>query len=355
MLTRKELLQRTGISGATLNQYIALGIVPEPVTEAPAAGRDHQVVRIETVRRLREEGLSMAEIAAIFRKAPEPQGLPESQSPEDQPSRGALENEHPQFTPICALVADLQDSERIRAELPPQEYFELINHIWRMGESVVREYPATQGKHPGDGMVLYFVPQPGRSYVLDAVLCAKELQLNMRRIGKDWQLHKNWTNELYLNIGLSEGGEWFGAYHSAGNVEFTVLGGDTVEHARWLSGFARCGAVWVTKNLIGKLSPDERKMFRLGIRRINDDGREILDPASYSRFSDLAEFDSMEREALPDVAALAVTEVLEVARAEVLLRPDGQICPVEYGPPQWDGLIESGNSNFSLSEPDISA
>ncbi len=318
MLTRKELLQRTGISRATLNQYIALGILPEPVgEETPAAGRDDHVMRIETVRRLREEGLSIAEIVAKFGTAPETGGPPGSHSPVDPPGRGALENQHPRFTRICALVADLQDSARIRVELPPQEYFELINQIWRMGETVLRSYPATQGKHPGDGMVLYFVAQPSRSYVLDAVLCAKELQVNMRRISREWQLHKNWTNQLYLNIGLSEGVECFGAYHSAGNVEFTALG-DTLEHARWLSGFARCGAVWVTKNLIGKMSPDERKMFRLGIRRINDDGREILDPASYSRFSDLAGFDSMERETLPDIATLAVTEVLDVATGDVM-------------------------------------
>ncbi len=35
--------------------------------------------------------------------------------------------------------------------------------------------------------------------------------------------------------------------------------GDTINHADRLSDHARFGAVWVTKNLIGKLSPEERE------------------------------------------------------------------------------------------------
>ena len=72
-----------------------------------------------------------------------------------------------------------------------------------------------------------------------------------------------WVNELYLNIGLNEGEEWFGTYRTATTVEFTVLG-DTINHAGRLSDFARYGAVWATKNLIGKHSQRSAKAGRPG-------------------------------------------------------------------------------------------
>lgn len=41
--------------------------------------------------------------------------------------RDLLRNWRPYVTPRAALVADLQNSVQIYAELPPDEYFELIN------------------------------------------------------------------------------------------------------------------------------------------------------------------------------------------------------------------------------------
>ena len=217
-------------------------------------------------------------------------------------------------------VADLQDSVKICAELPPDEYFELINQIWHMAENVLRRYHATQGKHAGDGMVSYFFPQPDRNYLLNAFVSAKELQQKMRELSHEWQLRKNWTNELYLNIGLNEGEEWFGTYHTATNVEFTVLG-DTINHAGRLSDFARYGAVWATKNLIAKLSPEEREGICFGIRRVHEEDREIWVPATYSRLSNLIDLGNGKFEKFRDIATLAIAEIREITREDGTSRP----------------------------------
>lgn len=42
-----------------------------------------------------------------------------------------LQQRLPTLTSFSVLVADLQDSIRICAELPPEEYFELVNSIWK--------------------------------------------------------------------------------------------------------------------------------------------------------------------------------------------------------------------------------
>jgi DNA-binding transcriptional MerR regulator len=74
LISSKEILIKTGISRATLNNYIALGILSKPLVRQPTVGEDDARVlgyfpdsaleRIEQVRRMKAEGLSMADIVA---------------------------------------------------------------------------------------------------------------------------------------------------------------------------------------------------------------------------------------------------------------------------------------------------
>lgn len=230
----------------------------------------------------------------------------------DEVIRNLLKKHLPVLTDVAVLVADLQSSVRICIELPPEEYFELINQIWASMEPIFRKYYGTHGKHVGDGMVYYFFPQPDCNYIFNALMCAQEMKSTMRKISKEWQLRKNWMNELYLNTGLNEGHEWLGIFHIETKVEFTVLG-DTINHAARLSDFARGGAIWATKNLLGKLTADERRRVKFGIRRRDADGREVFVSAFYSRVSELAYLnDAARNEKLNEISALPVTEIIEV-------------------------------------------
>lgn len=229
----------------------------------------------------------------------------------DEVIRNLLKKRLPILTDVAVLVADLQNSTRICTELPPEEYFELINQIWATMEPIFRKYYGTHGKHVGDGMVHYFFPQPDCSYILNALVCAYEIKAAMQKISKEWQIRKNWLNELYLNTGLNEGQEWLGVFHSQTKVEFTVLG-DTINHAARLSDFARSGTIWATKNLLGKLSTVERHRIDFGIKRKNYDGHEMLVSSSYSRISELLDLSEQKYDKLRDIAALPVTEILGI-------------------------------------------
>ena len=76
MLTSKDVLERTGISRATLNNYIATGLLPRPEVLPPnpqdgAAPRigyfpDGTDQRVLEIQRLKREGWSIARIAAHF-------------------------------------------------------------------------------------------------------------------------------------------------------------------------------------------------------------------------------------------------------------------------------------------------
>jgi adenylate cyclase len=234
----------------------------------------------------------------------------------DMVIRNLLSRRLPVLTELAVLVADLQDSVKICSELPPDEYFELINEIWSTAGEVFRKYYGTYGKHVGDGMVYYFFPQPDCSYIINALTCAQELKLAIARISKEWQLRKNWTNELYLNTGLNEGQEWLGTFQTATTVEFAVLG-DTINHTARLSDFARFGQIWATKNFIGKVPDDERKRVKFGVHRTGADGQRLFVDSTYSRLCNLVDLDSGRYEKLRDIGGLPVTEIVNLAPAAV--------------------------------------
>lgn len=225
--------------------------------------------------------------------------------------RDLLKKRRPYLTPMAVVVADLENSVQICAELPPEEYFELINDIWGAMEPFLRKFYATHGKHVGDGMVYYFFPQPDCNYVMNAIRCAKEMQKTIAEISRAWRKRKNWTNELKLNIGLVEGQEWFGTYQTPTHIEFTVLG-DTMNIAGRLSDFAVDGTVWVTKNMLGQLTGKTREKVNFGIRRRAEDGSDVLVPSTYSRVSNLIDLDDPKNYKFHDIAVLTVAEVLDV-------------------------------------------
>ncbi|GBE52510.1 adenylate cyclase 1 [bacterium BMS3Bbin14] len=196
-----------------------------------------------------------------------------------------LRNRMPSLVSLGVLVADLQDSVKISAELLPGQYFELINGLWEVVGPTFERYGGIYGKHAGDGMLYYFIHKNDGNYLMNALDCALEVREVVSEFSSRWRAKKSWNNELFLNTGINEGQEFFGTIHSARNVEFTALG-DTINIAGRLSEFARNGEIWTTKNLISKLSQEERETICFGIYQKNRSGR-IFIRDSFSRISDL--------------------------------------------------------------------
>jgi class 3 adenylate cyclase/DNA-binding transcriptional MerR regulator len=230
----------------------------------------------------------------------------------DQVIQSLLSKRLPVMTPLAVLVADLQNSVRICSELPPDEYFMLINQIWATMGPILRKYIGTHGKHVGDGVVYYFFPQAESNYLFNALACADELRQAMRKISAEWQLKKNWLTELQLNIGLHEGQEWLGSFQSANHIEFAVLG-NTINQASRLSDFARHGSIWATKDLVSKLSTDERSRVEFGILRKSQENGDRFVPSSYAQIESLLDLTQDKHEKIRDISQLAVTEVRRVS------------------------------------------
>ena len=221
-----------------------------------------------------------------------------------------LKQRMPSLVSLCVLVADLQDSVKISAELPPAEYFELINQLWKTLSGSFQKYHGINGKHAGDGALYYFLKKPKSNYMLDTLCCAFELREKVKKIDYEWKNRKGWLNNLFLNIGINEGKEFFGAVQSASNLEFTALG-DSINYAGRLSDLARYGGIFVTKNTINKLSAEELKSVRYGIRRKEGD-REVFIERSFSRVLDLLESTDHRYSKFQDIATLPVAEIVEI-------------------------------------------
>ena len=226
----------------------------------------------------------------------------------DQVIQSLLSKRLPVMTPLAVLVADLQNSVRICSELPPDEYFELINQIWSTMGPILRKYTGTHGKHVGDGVVYYFFPQPESNYLFNSIACANELRAAMRNISSEWQLRKNWFTELQLNIGLHEGQEWLGTFQSANHVEFAVLG-NTINQAARLSDFARQGSIWASKSLLSKLTAEERSLVEFGVTRKSEENGDRFVTSCYAQVESLVDLRQDRFEKLRDIAQLAVAEV----------------------------------------------
>ncbi|WP_114638765.1 adenylate/guanylate cyclase domain-containing protein [Polynucleobacter necessarius] len=234
----------------------------------------------------------------------------------DQVIQSLLSKRLPVMTPLAVVVADLQNSVRICSELPPDEYFALINEIWATMGPVLRKYTGTHGKHVGDGVVYYFFPQAESNYLFNAIACADELRLAMRKISSNWQHKKNWFTELQLNIGLHEGQEWLGSFQSANHIEFAVLG-NTINQASRLSDFARHGSIWATKDLISKLSDDERSRIEFGVLRKSQENGDRFVPSSYAQIEPLIDLKQDKHEKLRDIAQLPVAEIKRVSHTRL--------------------------------------
>jgi len=220
-----------------------------------------------------------------------------------------LRNKMPTLVSLCVLIADLQNSTKISAELLPAQYFELINELWQSVGPTFEKYNGIYGKHAGDGMLYYFIDKPENNYLINAVNCAIEIREVMKELSSKWRLRKGWDNELFLNTGINEGQEFFGTIKSANNIEFTALG-DTINIAGRLSEFARNGEIWTTKNLISRISQEERNIIRFGVHHENQTGK-IFIRNSFSRISDIMKEDNPHFSHLSAIAGLPITEIKE--------------------------------------------
>ncbi len=209
----------------------------------------------------------------------------------------------PMLTDVAVLACDLQDARGLWSELPAGEYFELINEVWLSVEPIFRRHGGTSGKHPGEGLVCYFLAQEAAVHLWNAVAAAQEVRAAMGNISRQWRLRKGWVRDLHLNIGIDEGQEWRGRLRVGPDAGFTMLG-ETVHRALRISAFARDGAVWLTKNLVEKLPATARDRLKFGVRHRTETGEMVLVASTFARVEHAPGMDAL----VAELIAITVPE-----------------------------------------------
>lgn len=353
-----DIIKKSGLSRATLNNYIKMGILPHPIVKRPDDNTISKAKQmgyfpysvLDTLDRIiqyKKEGRRMEEICNLLtqKSIRSSESIQNSEPANDtgrtfsQKRLSDYGNESeelfsfketnsgyvsvdtvtkrdikilfrqgaPTLVYFSVLVAELQNSTKICAELPPEEYFSLIRRIWKSMTLSFKKYLGIYGKHTGNGIVFYFLRDRDSSYLMNAIVCALELREMMKKLSHEWKMNKGCFDDLYLNIGISEGQEFLGTIPAAPAVEFISLG-DSVNSARRLSDLASFGSVWTTKNLLNRLDEKDRKQIRYGIYR-REQNRDVLVENIFSRVMDLVPQDNPKYSKYMDIWTLPVTEI----------------------------------------------
>jgi DNA-binding transcriptional MerR regulator len=336
-----ELIEKTNISRATLNNYIRMNILPKPDVQKPSdpivrAKRigyfpDSVLTTLEQIKSLKKDGFTMAAIRERLNRissATQTPAVPKrninsqvSMFEEILPDPSVeipISGVHEDYVmgasdyhSLCVLAADIQDAQRLRAELHPEEYFDLVRQVWGSTWSAVKSCRGLCGRHPGQGiMVFYFLKTPNSPYLMNAIHCAMTMRQGMMKVTAEWRLRKGWLNELYLNIGISEGEGYLGFMHTPTGISPATFDG-VLQEAIGLAEFVRGGSIWVTKHVIQKMNRKEREKIRYGIRHPKQD-REVFVRNSFARVADLPLHEPSGSRRFAEMESLAVTEMTDM-------------------------------------------
>ena len=133
LITSKEIIEKTGISRATLNNYIKMGILPKPIVRRP--GPEQKGVKqigyfpasvlegILKVKLLKQQGNSMEDIANMFQGSSAADD--EDEKEESQPVQERRQRNEPVSPPSNRRVVDNELQVTI-ADIDSPAY--LINH-----------------------------------------------------------------------------------------------------------------------------------------------------------------------------------------------------------------------------------
>lgn len=211
----------------------------------------------------------------------------------------------PTLTPVAVLVAVLQDAGELWVRLDAEEYFELLNEVGVQLDAIFRQHHGRPGRPAGEAMTCYFLPQPQGSHLWNALAAAHRMREAMRQVSQRWRVRKGWDLELRVNVGIDEGQDWLGTLGVPGHADLRVLG-DAADRAGHLSRCARMGAILLTRNLVGKLTREERQQLTYGVPRVDGTHGEAPLLFTFTRLADLAGPGA----APAAVADLAVAELL---------------------------------------------
>jgi class 3 adenylate cyclase len=319
MLTSKDILEQTGISRATLNNYISAGLIgrPEVLPPAPQDGGaprigyfpDDTVERVETIQRLKREGWSLGRIVEFFAKGGEAAPLASPPAPVPVRDVHVEPSDSPQIMVLAILAVTLHDADSLWVGLTVQDYFALTNEV----SAEVRRIVATRDGHvtrvAPHRFVCRFLPKPQGRHLWTALEASEGVRDAVREISARWKLRRGWGMDILANAGLCEGESWV----APAPLEDVQIVGETMDDAQQLARCARPGSLLVTRSLVARLPDALRSRIVHGVAAA---GQREGAPARLMTFARLREIAPPGADLPRRIAALPVTEIVELRAAQ---------------------------------------
>ena len=162
----------------------------------------------------------------------------------------------------AVLFTDIRGSSQLIREMPPREFFQLLNQLLSSQARKIQQYEGSVIKYTGDGVMAIFKGM-GRSYL--ALRCGLELAAESK------------SQRLACGVGITEGlvlAGLIGDSHQSGQRrQYDVIGANVHLAAR-LCNLANAGEVITTKrvNAIARLSdPKPTEIGTVSIRGFDSD------------------------------------------------------------------------------------
>jgi class 3 adenylate cyclase len=327
MLSSKEILERTGISRATLNNYIAAGLVPRPDVlppdpedgGAPRIGYfpDDTIERIETIQRLKREGWSLGRILESFAAtgsaaSPVPVStagelpFPHAEAP-SRPRTAQPLRQTPQVMLVAVLGVTLNDADSLWVALSVQDYFALTNEVAAEIRRVAVSHQGQVLRVAPHRFVCRFLPRGQQDHLWSALQAAQETREAVREVSARWKLRRGWELEIFANAGLSEGESWV----SAAAPDDVQVVGDTMGDAEEFARCARPGAVLASRTFIARLPDPVRDRVVYGVPESPVSEGAPTRLMTFARLADIVPAHALTQR----LAAVPVTEIVELRAA----------------------------------------
>jgi class 3 adenylate cyclase len=203
--------------------------------------------------------------------------------------------EHADRRPAALLMADVEASSPLARRLSTASYFAFVRRWIRAADQCVVDAGGIVGRHAGDGIVAFFLPETIGSESAAArscIIAARALRDTLSEIAARTEIS---ASELSLRFGLHWGATlYIGRILTAGRSEVTALGDEVNEGAR-IEGCATGGRMLASKPLIERLNRADADA--LGI----DTGH-----TTYTQLADLATATDKARRDAPSIAVCEV-------------------------------------------------
>ncbi|MBN1472673.1 MAG: hypothetical protein JW925_12915 [Syntrophaceae bacterium] len=370
MISSLELMERTKISRATLNNYIKLGILPKPIVTAPNDMKirtkkigyypSSVLEKMKMVKIMKQEGLSILQIAnkiqgntaenstdtiPVFTG----ESIVRNNNADEKYQRWASKNidnielrsecgdasdytflnnirkqieirqkaindliYNGEVIPVAfsVLCAKLQDANHIKSDLLRNEYDELMTGLIEMTDDVFQNFFGLYGRSFGFEILYYLIKNDFTDYLMNSILCAIKLRNRIKLFNEEMKRKKNWHGELFLNIGIADDFNKITPIPSLHGIEFCAYG-NAQNCASELSSYATDGSIWSTKNLIQKLKSEQQKKLLFGIQ-MKKNGNWNYKEKHFIRIKNASDVSSSCHNNQIDISDMPITEVFDI-------------------------------------------